>query len=142
MMMGTQAEYFLEKKDESFIAQLNKLPWVHFPDWLLNTLIAISYFLLAVAGLSLAFIHKSISPVWPATGFAIACFFIIGRSTWLGILIGAFLANYFLTPVGVLVATGISIGNTLESVVGVYLLKKFTKNRNPFNRPIDFFYFV
>jgi integral membrane sensor domain MASE1 len=47
-----------------------------------------------------------------------------------------------LTDVSVATATAISIGNTLEALTAVYLLRRFVDARNPFNRAIDVLKFV
>src|SRR2546425_8615491 len=94
------------------------------------------YFLAAKLGLSLAFLNASVSPVWPPTGVAIAVVLWLGYRTAPGVFLGALLANYLLTDVSVATATGISIGNTLEALTAVYLLRRFVEARNPFNRAI------
>ena len=40
--------------------------------------VAVGYSLAAKLGLSLAFINASVSPVWPATGVAIAAVWLLG----------------------------------------------------------------
>ena len=95
------------------------------------------YFLAAKLGLSLAFFNASVSPVWPPTGLAIALVFLLGYRVAPGVLLGALLANYYLTDVYLATAIGISIGNTLEALVAVYLLRKFVESRNPFNLATD-----
>jgi signal transduction histidine kinase/integral membrane sensor domain MASE1/ActR/RegA family two-component response regulator len=83
--------------------------------------VALIYFAAAELGLSLAFIHANVSPVWPPTGVAIAAILLLGSRAWPGILIGAFAAN-FLTPVPLGTTMGIAIGNTLEALVAARLL--------------------
>jgi PAS domain S-box-containing protein len=100
------------------------------------------YFLGAKVGLSLAFINASVSPVWPATGIAIALVLWFGYRALPGVLIGALIANYTLTDVSVFTALGISLGNSLEAFAAVYLLRRNVRHRNPFNRAIDVLKFV
>ena len=95
-------------------------------------IIAALYFVAAKLGLSLAFLNASVSPVWPPTGVAIALSLWLGYRVSPGILLGAFLANYFLTDVPLATAGGIAIGNTLEAVAAVFLLRRFGAARNPF----------
>jgi signal transduction histidine kinase/integral membrane sensor domain MASE1/ActR/RegA family two-component response regulator len=57
-------------------------------------------------------------------------------------LLGALIANYLLTDVSLATAVGISIGNTLEAVIAVYLLRRSVESRNPFNRAFDVLKFV
>jgi signal transduction histidine kinase len=100
------------------------------------------YFLAARLGLSFAFAHSSVSPVWPPTGIALAAVILWGTRAWPGIALGALLANALLTPVSVLVAGGIAIGNTLEAVAGGYLIQRIVHARYPFDRAEQFFKFV
>lgn len=100
------------------------------------------YFLAAKLGLSLASLNASVSPVWPPTGVAIALMLWLGYRTIPGVLLGALLANYLLTDVAIATATGISIGNTLEAITAVYLVRRFIGSRNPFLRAVDVLKFV
>lgn len=89
--------------------------------FLANGIVALIYFAAAELGLSLAFIHTNVSPVWPPTGVAIAAVLLLGYRVWPGVLIGAFLANV-LTPVPLPTVMGIAGGNTLEALVAARLL--------------------
>src|SRR5713226_6910668 len=100
------------------------------------------YFLAAKLGLSLAFLNASVSPVWPPTGVAIALVLWLGYRSAPGVLLGALIANYFLTDVSLATAAGISIGNTLEATTAVYLVRRFVGSASPFNRAIDVLRFV
>lgn len=100
------------------------------------------YLLAAKLGLSLAFLNASVSPVWPPTGVAIALVFWLGYRSAPGVLLGALIANYFLTDVSLATAAGISIGNTLEALTAVYLVRRFVGSASPFNRAIDVLKFV
>src|SRR5881397_3866638 len=84
--------------------------------------LAALYFFAARLGLSLASVHANVSPVWPPTGLAIAAILLLGYRVWPGILIGAFLAN-LLTPVPIVVAGTIAVGNTLEAFSAGFLLR-------------------
>jgi signal transduction histidine kinase/integral membrane sensor domain MASE1/ActR/RegA family two-component response regulator len=105
-------------------------------------LVAAIYFVAAKIGLSLAFANVSVSPVWPPTGVAIAALLCFGYRAAPGVLIGALLGNYLLTDVPVIPSTTIAIGNALEAVTALYLLRQFTEVRNPFNRAFDVLKFV
>ncbi len=100
------------------------------------------YFLAAKVGLSLASVNASVSPVWPPTGVAIALALWLGYRTVPGVLLGALLANYLLTDVAFVTAAGISIGNTLEATIAVYLVRRFVGSRNAFQRAVDVLKFV
>lgn len=113
----------------------NRLPY-----FLKLVVVAALYFAAAKLGLSLAFIHANVSPVWPPTGVAIAAVLLLGYRVWPAILVGAFLANLF-TPVPLATAAGIAIGNTLEALSGGLLLR-YLDFHNSFDRARDVFKFT
>jgi len=86
-------------------------------------LLAILYIAAAKVGLSFAFVQKNASPVWPPTGIALAALLLYGRRLWPAVFIGAVIVNLG-TDVPLATALGIGIGNTLEAVVGVELLRR------------------
>src|SRR3954454_9382047 len=86
--------------------------------------LALVYFGSAKLGLALAFSNESVTAIWPPTGIALAALVLGGRGLWPGVLLGAFLANVT-TDVSVYTAAGIAVGNTLEAVVGAWLLERF-----------------
>src|SRR5882724_191033 len=98
------------------------------------------YFGAAKLGLSLAFIHANVSPVWPPTGVAIAAVLLLGYRIWPAILLGAFLANLS-TPVPIATAVGIALGNTLEALSAGLLLRVLDFHRS-FDRARDVFKFT
>ncbi|HEV2580474.1 MAG TPA: MASE1 domain-containing protein [Ktedonobacteraceae bacterium] len=85
-------------------------------------LIAAIYFSTARFGLSLDAVSGFATLVWLPSGIALAAGLLFGYRLWPGIFIGAFLAN-LLNGAPIFVAIGIGIGNTLEPMVGTYLLK-------------------
>jgi len=108
---------------------------------LLIALLAVVYFASAKLGLSLAPLHKNVSLVWPPTGIALAAVLLLGYRAWPGIALGAFLINAS-TGVGLAVAAGIAVGNTLEALAGVYLLRRLTVFRESLERLQDVLGFV
>src|SRR5258706_6632095 len=96
----------------------------------------------ASLGLVAASVKASVSPVWPLCGVAIALGIWLGYRTIPGVLLGALFANYLLTDVSLATAAGISIGNTLEAITALYLVRRFIGSRNPFHRAIDVLRFV
>jgi two-component sensor histidine kinase/integral membrane sensor domain MASE1 len=86
-------------------------------------LVALSYFLVAKLGLQLAFIHPSASPIWPATGLAIAAVLLWGYRIAPAIFTGAFVANQ-ITAGSVFTSLGIASGNTLEAMAAGYLVQR------------------
>lgn len=108
---------------------------------LLTLVIAAVYFAAAALGLSLAFLHTSVSPVWPPTGIAIAALLIFGRRYWPAVFIGAFAANET-TDVTALTAAGIAVGNTLEAVTAFELLNRAGIGDRPLETISRFLKFV
>lgn len=84
---------------------------------------AAGYFALARLGLSLATLHASASPIWPASGLATALLVAFGARLWPAIAAGAFFAN--LLGGDPLTAAFISAGNTAEALLGQWLIRRF-----------------
>ena len=104
-------------------------------------IVAAVYFAAAKLGLRLAFYHPSATPVWPPTGIALASMLLLGYRAGPGIFLGAFLAN--LTTYGtVWTSLSIATGNTLEGLVGTYLVNKYANSNKVFDHPRDIFKFA
>jgi PAS domain S-box-containing protein len=86
-------------------------------------LVSATYFGTAKLGLTQAYAQSSITAVWPPTGIALAALIIWGYRLWPGVALGAFLANSW-TGVPLVTVLGITTGNTLEALVGAYLLRR------------------
>lgn len=100
--------------------------------------LAAAYFVAGKLGLRLAFVNPSATAVWPPTGIALAAFVLVGYRVWPAILLSAFLVN--LTTTGsVTSSVGVAIGNTLEGVVGAYLVNRFARGPGAFDRASDVF---
>ncbi len=87
-------------------------------------LLGLVYFVTGKLGLMLASANPSVSAVWPSTGVALAALLYFGYEYWAAILVGAFFVNFFTTqdvPSSLL----IGIGNTLEALIGSYLINKY-----------------
>lgn len=87
-------------------------------------LLAAAYLGTARLGLALASLSESASPVWPASGLAVAGLLIFGRGAWPFVLIGAFIANLLTPGVGPLTAAFIALGNTGEAMLGALLFTR------------------
>src|SRR5438067_231024 len=79
------------------------------------------YYALAAVGLSDGALVGNVTPVWPPTGVALAALVLFGERLWPGVFLGALLVNG-LSAVPLGTALGMATGNTLEAVVGAYLL--------------------
>jgi PAS domain S-box-containing protein len=96
--------------------------------------VALAYFVLAKLGLMLASINPSASPIWAPTGLALASVMLGGLRVWPAIAIGAFAANA--TTAGTYETSAvIALGNTLEAVVGGFLIRRWSGGVNTFARP-------
>jgi PAS domain S-box-containing protein len=85
--------------------------------------IAALYFATAKLGLALVVAYETATPVWLPTGIAIGAVLIFGYRMWPGIALGAFFANYTL-GLEMTAAGAIAVGNTLEAVGAVWLLRR------------------
>ena len=99
------------------------------------------YFVAAKVGLLLAAISPSATPVWPPTGIAFAACLVLGYRVWPAIFVGAFLAN-ITTAGSVGTSLAIAAGNTLEALVGAYLVARLANGPRVFDHARDIFAFV
>ncbi|HLK54927.1 MAG TPA: MASE1 domain-containing protein [Chthonomonadaceae bacterium] len=103
------------------------------------------YYGAARLGLLLAFRQTNDSPVCTPTGLAFAAILLRGYRVWPGILLGAFLANAAVFHANHAADTGtiaamsaaIAVGNTLEAVLGAWLLQRCVGDRRPLERAED-----
>ncbi len=113
-------------------------------------LVAVVYFLSAYLGILLAFHDTYTFPVWPPVGIGLAMVILLGPRTWPGIMIGSlisymllfWLTNISFGSASILASTIISTGNTLEILVGFYLLQRFVSVRDPFQKTSYTFIFL
>ncbi|GAM10229.1 hybrid signal transduction histidine kinase B [Geobacter sp. OR-1] len=114
-----------------------------------NAAVALTYLLTAKLGFLLALDHTNATAVWPPTGVALAACLVFGLHLWPGIFLGAFLANILVVagsssaslPV-LLLSLSTAAGNTLEALVGAYLVSRFISGRLPFDCTLDAVYFM
>jgi signal transduction histidine kinase len=81
------------------------------------------YFAAARFGLKIDSVSGFATLVWAPTGIALAALWIGGARLWPAIALGAFLVNLE-SGASILPAAGIASGNTLEALIGVYLLRR------------------
>src|SRR3989442_9882106 len=99
------------------------------------------YVIAGKLGLMVAFVHASATAVWPPTGIALAAFLLLGHRVWPAIWLGAFVVN-ITTAGSVATSIGIATGNTLEGLVGAYLVRRFAHGPYAFDHARDVFRFV
>ncbi|HEU5477947.1 MAG TPA: MASE1 domain-containing protein [Gaiellaceae bacterium] len=93
------------------------------------------YYGAARAGLRLAYLHGSVTALWPPVGIGVAALVIGGPRLWPGIVAGDLLVADFSTPWGTVL--GQTIGNTLEVLVAAMLFLRLTGGRARFERVWD-----
>ncbi len=98
--------------------------------------LAVVYHLAARLGLLMANVQPNTSPVWPPTGIAIAALLILGIKYWPGVTLGV-LFGYLFNNNALNITLGLAVGNTLETVVAVYLLRRVLKFQNTLERIQD-----
>ena len=86
-------------------------------------------------GLHLAYLHGSVSALWPPVGVGVAALVILGPGVWPGIVLGDLLLADFSTPWGTIL--GQTVGNTLEVVVAAVLFRRLTERRIALERVWD-----
>jgi signal transduction histidine kinase len=93
------------------------------------------YYGAARAGLHLAYLHGSVTALWPPVGVGIAALVILGPRVWPAIVIGDLLVADFSTPWGTVL--GQTLGNTLEVVVAAVLFRRAADRRTGLERVWD-----
>jgi integral membrane sensor domain MASE1 len=103
---------------------------------ILLALIASAYFLAGKFGLGFASVDVNVSPVWATAGMAIASLLLFGFFVWPAIFAGAFLL-YIATGASPITSAGLAVGNTLEAILGAWLLQRFANGVHAFESPPD-----
>ena len=103
--------------------------------------VAAVYLVFGKLGLALAFVHLTATTVWPPAGIALAAYLLLGHRIWPGILLGAFLVNVTTTGTAA-TSAGIAAGNTLEGLLGAYLVNRFAGGLDVFRRGQDILKFT
>ena len=93
------------------------------------------YYGAARAGLHLAYLHGTVTALWPPVGVGIAALVILGPGIWPAIVIGDLLVADFSTPFGTVL--GQTVGNTLEVVVAAVLFRRLAARRIGLERVWD-----
>lgn len=99
-------------------------------------------------GISISQIHPTASPFSPASGIALVAVLLLGYRIWPAILAGAFLVNASvpesMTSTGLVLLKSLAIaaGNTLEAVVGAWLVMRYAGGQRAFDRVPTVFRFT
>jgi len=82
------------------------------------------YVATAYLGLELAFFQENATLIWPPTGLSLAALLLYGWRYWPGVALGSYLIN-LINQADPVVSLAISVGSTLEAVVGAVLLGRY-----------------
>lgn len=99
-------------------------------------ILAVIYHLAARLGLQMAYVQANTSPVWPPTGIGLAALLIFGAMLWPGISLGVLLGS-LLTGAPFNLALGLAVGNTIEALLAVFILKRVFNLHNELDRIQD-----
>jgi PAS domain S-box-containing protein len=72
--------------------------------------------------------------VWPPTGIALVALSLGGYRLWPGIALAAFWVNWWVQGAPWYASCGMAVGNTIEAVVGTYLLRRVVGFRGTLDR--------
>jgi len=98
--------------------------------------LAVVYTAAGKLGLRLGLVNPSASPVWAPTGIALAAFIVAGHKVWPAIFVGALVYN--LTTAGSFATSlAIAAGNTLEGLIGAFLVNRWANGTRAFERGGD-----
>ena len=89
-------------------------------------LLAVTYVAAGRLGFTASAIHPVVSSAWPPSGIALAALLIFGLRMWPGVAIGAFVVN-LTGGIAPLAAAGIAVGNSLEAIIALWLLKSVAR---------------
>jgi PAS domain S-box-containing protein len=103
-------------------------------------LLAALYYVAAKIGLRLAYLHGSVTALWPPVGVGIAALVLYGTRLWPGIFIGDLLVGDYSSPLGTVL--GQTVGNTLEVLVAAVLLRRLIGSSTGLERVGDVFALV
>src|SRR5471030_2974979 len=98
------------------------------------------YVAAAHVGVPAPFEHPGSAVIWAPAGFALAAFLIFGFRTFLAVLAAGFLA--IVTTVGPIAALAIAAGNLVSAAAGAWLVRRFNRDGDGFDRPRDAFAFA
>jgi len=91
--------------------------------------VALVYFLIAVIALEFAVVEGNSALIWPSSGLALAILIYFGRMWAAGVFLGAFIAAVYAGNEPVIwILT--AMGNTLEPLIAIYLLRFLPFSRN------------
>lgn len=119
------------------------------PAWWVWPIAFLAYLAAAALGLVLAYPGTNASPFWPPTALAFALLYRYGLRLWPVILAGAFTINLlFILRAGIalepamIASIGVGVGNMLEALVGIHLVRAIADDRFPLESVLGLFAFL
>jgi PAS domain S-box-containing protein len=103
--------------------------------------VAVSYFVAGKFGRFFVPPHSTVSAFWAPTGITLAAFLLKGYRIWPAIFLGS-LAFHATEMSSAVASLGIAVGNTLEGLLGAYLVNTFAGGVQAFYRPRNVLRFV
>jgi PAS domain S-box-containing protein len=94
------------------------------------------YFAAGIIGLAVPFTAGNVSPIWPASGVALASLLLFGWRCWPAIALAAFLVN-MQSPLSAPASLGLSLGNTAAALAGCFLLRRIPGFQSSLSRLRD-----
>src|SRR6267142_6598142 len=110
---------WLKPLDQAYVARVGML--------------ASAYVVTAKLGLLMDAVGGFATTVWPPTGISLAALYLFGFRLWPGVALGAFVVNVS-AGAPLLAACGMAAGNTLEAVIGAWLLRRCAGSRGLLDR--------
>jgi len=110
---------WLKPLDQAYVARVGML--------------ASAYVVTAKLGLLMDAVGGLATTVWPPTGISLAALYLFGFRLWPGVALGAFVVNVT-AGAPLLAACGMAAGNTLEAVIGAWLLRRCAGSRGLLDR--------
>jgi diguanylate cyclase (GGDEF)-like protein/PAS domain S-box-containing protein len=103
--------------------------------------VSFAYVAAGKLGLTLAYVNPSATAVWAPTAITLSALLIFGFRLWSAVFLGAFVVN-MVTSGSIVASLMIAVGNTLEGVVGAYLVKRFAGGLHVFDNAQNIFKFT
>lgn len=112
--------------------------------WLQAAFVGLAYWAAAFFGHLLALPPGYVSPLWPATGVALAGLLVCGNRCWPGLWCGSMAFNTWLDPSasGLALASLIATGTSIQAIVGTRLTRHIFKSPMPMVRDREVRHFL
>ncbi|HLZ52475.1 MAG TPA: MASE1 domain-containing protein [Candidatus Acidoferrum sp.] len=101
----------------------------------------VSYVVSGKFGQQVAGHGTDVTVLWPPTGISLAALLILGYRFWPAIFLGGFVVNVTATY-DTYASLGVATGNTLEALVGAYLVQRYANGVKAFFKPSSAVRFV